>query len=388
MLKFFLYTFLFICCLSLLLAFNHSTPAAIGLEEEVSVPASVEKVEVIQLQKNQFFKTITAYGEVVNRAQKQLSFALGGQVNQVKVVDGQYVKKGKLLMALNSQVQRNGHQQLLLQKEQGQLQLTQLLFERKNAKTELEKIQRLYQDGAATLEQKEAIDQQLNRFDNQILNAEKAIAAMDKKMESSDFQYDQFHLRAPVDGWVQEVLVKTAENVVAGQRVLLFTPQKQSATLQIQLSATQVAQLQRGQSAEIHLNIPQSVQLEGQVSSVARMPAPGRKDYTVLLDFDPSGVDLVFGVLAKAIIQTQQSSQGVLIPLEAIENTDGDSIGIWLLDQQQTIQYQKLRFEEMNVLSVLADGAIPDRIDLIVKKPLEARTNDRVAQVEYLNTSR
>ena len=132
--------------------------------------------------------------EVVANQGSYLAFRVNGELIEFPVLAGQDVQKGQLLAKLDP--------------EDFNLQYEQRKAQFELAKSQLSRIEPLFEKGIATKAE----------FDK--ANADKQVAESAFKIAKTNLEYSE--LRAPFSGTVAKVFVKNYENVVAKQNILRF----------------------------------------------------------------------------------------------------------------------------------------------------------------------
>jgi membrane fusion protein, multidrug efflux system len=151
------------------------------------VPVRIESIKAKSF--NHFFE-VNGKIEAVNDA--FVSPEMNGQVNKVHVKEGQKVKKGTLLVSLNTAVTESSLKEL-----QTGLELASKIFDKQ---------QTVYDQGVGS--------------EIQYLEAKNAKESLELKIKTVKAQLAMSSIRAPFDGIVDEIFVKVGEMAAPGLRVL------------------------------------------------------------------------------------------------------------------------------------------------------------------------
>jgi len=150
------------------------------------------KVTVNQLRQDTFEHFFTVSGTVEALKKAYISPEMGGQVQSVNIREGQRVKKGDLLVTLNSSIIRTQ-----IAQAQNGLEL---------AKTVFEKQEKLWKEGIGS-----EID---------YLRAKNSKESIEKQISTLQAQLNMSMVKAPIDGIVDEIMVKPGEMASPGYEVV------------------------------------------------------------------------------------------------------------------------------------------------------------------------
>ena len=242
-----------------------------------------------------------------SRSQQILNLPQSGQVGTVHVVAGRRVKRGELILQLDTDpTARSGYQQAA-----SALQL---------ARSELTRTEQLAGDHLATASQLASAHKSLS-------DAEAVVQQQTRLGGASD----QADLRAPSDGIVTSVSVHPGERVQAGVPLAGFTA---SSTLvaQIGIEPTQAASVHPGMPATIRLVYGTSQPLPGRVTMVADAIDPQTHLLNVLIELQPvSTADLVAGAPLSGTIDAATFSAWA-VPRDAVLS---DANGSYVFQNQR-----------------------------------------------------
>jgi RND family efflux transporter MFP subunit len=193
-------------------------PAAAG---ETSAAVEVQKAE-----KGDVEETISTYGSVEFAADRQrtLAFVKPGQVASVRVVSGQMVKKGDVLLSVGG-VPR------------GAPEVAHATIEVEFATRELARVKRLVEDKLAT-------NLELQQSEQQLAAAQAALQALGGGGTGGT------PLLAPTDGIVAEVLVQPGTPVQAGQPAIVIAS-RDSMTVHAGFEVEDLPVLQGGETVRL-----------------------------------------------------------------------------------------------------------------------------------------
>ncbi|MEM8909666.1 MAG: HlyD family efflux transporter periplasmic adaptor subunit, partial [Bacteroidota bacterium] len=322
-------------------------------------------------------------GELHNDQQIRLSMEVAGTIEQLYVVEGQMVRKGEPLLALNSKMQAHQSQQLQLEEEKLHLVLNNLYLERTHLQKNQISVHQLYTDGVVPLEEKEQADLDLNLVNNRIKVEEENLKSIAKEKDLAHFQKTRLVLRAPQNGRIEQLLVRQYEGVGAGQSVVHFSPKMARANVQLRLTAKEVAQVRIGQTAEVKVDYTQETSLVGKVASITYHRNAAQGYYQVIVTIESSTASLLYGAMVQTRILTDQSTVGYKIPLDAIEHVQEDWVYVLSLTPDSSLQQVRLNYQEMDDDAVWVSSNQQAQLSLVVDKSHGLKAKDKVQYIQY-----
>lgn len=254
---------------------------------------------------------VAASGLVSSAQEARLSFKVGGIINRLFVEEGQSVRKGQLLATLN------------LTEIDAQVSQAQLANEK--AERDLGRVQRLYADTAATLEQ--------------LQNATTGSSAAKQNLTIAQFNRSYAQIHATVDGIVTRKAANAGEYIAPGASVYLISSNRRSDwVVRVGVSDKDWARLRLGNRASITLDAYPDRTFSGTISELAQAADPVNKLYEVEIRINPgpsgpSAVKFAPGLFAKVTLVPAQSRRYTLVPVEAIVEGNGKDGFVYVLVQ-------------------------------------------------------
>lgn len=242
---------------------------------------------------------VVASGLVSSAEEARLSFKVGGIINRLYVDEGQTVRKGQLLATLD------------LTEIDAQVSQAQLASEK--AERDLTRVQRLYADTAATLEQ--------------LQNATTGQNASKQALTIAQFNRSYAQIRASVDGTVTRKVANAGEYVAPGASVYLISGNRRNDwVVRVGVSDKDWARLQPGNRATVRLDAYPDRTFNGTISELAQAADPVNKLYEVEVKISPDGAGtakLAPGLFASVTLVPARSRSYVVVPVEAIVEGNG-----------------------------------------------------------------
>lgn len=212
-----------------------------------------------------------------------ISPQIAGQVTAVLVNDNQRVRKGQMLVEINSADANSKLAQVEAQKAQAQTQYQQALAAEKGAAAQTVNAQRdlaryrLLQRTSPLAVAQQQVDQAVAAERNavsqrdaaraQIAGALAQIKAFEAQIASAQLNLSYTHIAAPVDGTIAQRTVATGNYVSPGQELLAIVPLKLWATANFK--ETQLALIRAGQHVTLDVDACDKT-VKGHIDSIQR----------------------------------------------------------------------------------------------------------------------
>lgn len=239
---------------------------------------------------------VIASGLVSSAEEARLSFKVGGIINRMFVDEGQTVRKGQVLATLD------------LTEIDAQVSQSQLASEK--AERDFGRVQRLYADTAATLEQ--------------LQNATTGQSVSRQALTIAQFNRSYAQIRASVDGTVTRKVANAGEYVAAGASVYLISGNRRSDwVVRVGVSDKDWARLQPGNRATVRLDAYPDQSFSGTISELAQAADPVNKLYEVEIRITPGTAKLAPGLFANVTLVPARSRSYAVVPVEAIVEGNG-----------------------------------------------------------------
>ncbi|WP_270019588.1 efflux RND transporter periplasmic adaptor subunit [Vibrio sp. LaRot3] len=284
------------------------------------------KVKVVTLGSNQ--KNDNLYFPAVAHAAEKshLSFRVAGEISRVFVKEGDKVTQDMVL---------------------AQLDPTDYQLEVDNASARYSVINSQYKRSSPLVKKGLLAKSQ---FDE--IAAERQIAYAELQLAKLRLSFTQ--IKAPVDGIISRVSVDQFENVQVGQQVVNIHS-LDSVEVLIQLpDRIYVNQPEQDKLAQIDavVKVPSGNEYHATIKEFTTEPDPNTGTFNVTLSLPmPENEYILDGMAVEVTSKSEQVGldlkQGVMIPIEAMFNADGDDIDrankfVWVLNQDSTVSKTKI----------------------------------------------
>ena len=307
-------------------------------------PGKVSKTESIKVKvtgvTNELVSIpVHAGGIVTSSEETKLSFKIGGIVAKINAREGDEVKKGDVLAALNlseidAQVEqaKNGYDKAL---------------------RDYSRASNLYRDSVVTLEQMQ--------------NAATAMNVAKSNLDIALFNRNHARIIAPDKGKILKQFVKTNELISSGYPMFLFGTSGKNWKVKAGISDRDIIRIYPGDSAVVTLDAYPDEKFKAIVDQVSEISNPLTGTYEIELNFIDEGHRLASGFVAGLDVFPSKKKSLFLVPVEAIVEADGQTGYVYYVTSSMIAQKIKLTIETIAGSKVAVNG-IPEGITEIVSE--------------------
>ncbi|HEX8528913.1 MAG TPA: efflux RND transporter periplasmic adaptor subunit [Cytophagales bacterium] len=277
---------------------------------ETQTPETPTAVSTAPVTRQPLVAPVTGSGVLASKKEAKLSFKTGGIVAALRADEGQDVRKGQVLALLN------------LTEIDAQVAQARNNFEK--AGRDRDRVQRLYADSAATLEQ----------MQNATTGYEVAAAAF----TAARFNRQHSVIVAPEDGRILRRQVEEGELINPGSSVFLFAGGAAGAgwVVRTGIADRDMVKLKIGDRAKMTFDAYPGVSFPAVVTEIAGAADPVNGTFEVELKVDARDKKLVTGLVAKAEIFPSGGSEMLVVPIEALAEADGERASVYTLGEDGT----------------------------------------------------
>ncbi|MEF3192779.1 MAG: efflux RND transporter periplasmic adaptor subunit [Halothiobacillaceae bacterium] len=282
------------------------------------IPASIETARLIEVP-----ILAPAAGRIVPLESVQLASRVMGYIRDLKVVEGQAVKRGELLFVIDP-VDVQGAE---AQARQGLLQAEAAL---KDAQADYERFEQLYKDEVVNRQQFEKM-----KLNYEVAKSRVAQARAGLAQARGQFEYTQ--VTSPIDGIISAKFASEGDMAAPGHPVVIL---EDSSRLQVQTSVpdTIFRQLKLGDEVQVEVD-GQPQPLKATVARLSPAADPVAHTYPVKLDISAPG--LKSGSFARVLFRSG-SRQALAVPASAVVERAGIR-GVFAVDARGLAQFRMVR---------------------------------------------
>ncbi|MGB9720878.1 MAG: efflux RND transporter periplasmic adaptor subunit [bacterium] len=261
-----------------------------------------ESVEVEIAKKGEIVSKVSADGELKAKSQVDISAETIGRIKKIYYKEGDFVKKGSLLIELDD-TQAGANYKL----SEVRLKQAEQVFERTRS---------LYEKGLISKE----------NFENAELNYESAKATYEQALDA----YKKTKIYAPISGKIMKLNIEEGETAVMGTlnyagTVLATIADMSRMIAVVKIDETEVPQVKINQEAEVIADaLPDSI-FKGFVTKVGLMPVTSiatttekATDFEVEIELENFSGSLRPGMNVKADIITSKKTDVLVVPIQAV----------------------------------------------------------------------
>ncbi len=289
--------------------------------EEVAPTVSVQEVSVREVPQEATYTT-TVQAFVKNNIAPQTA----GRISRILVDVGDSVKEGQVVA------------------EMDRTQLAQVELQMKNNEIEYNRIKGLYEVGAISKSDLDAIEMAYNLNKTQYKNL----------LENST-------LVSPING------VITARNYDAGDMYAMSAPiytveQIAPVKLLVGISETDYSKVKKGDSVKIEADALPGKTFHGKINKIYPTVDPATRTFTVEVVVDNNYKTLRPGMFARATVRFGVNNSVVIPDVAVVKQQGSGERFVYVLNQNGTVTYQKVVLgrrmgAEYEVLEGISDGA-------------------------------
>jgi multidrug efflux system membrane fusion protein len=304
--------------------------------EPSTAPASDESsvaVRVTDVEEGDFSMPVVSSGLITTGTESRLSFKTGGIVTRVIVEEGETVTKGQLLATLDQ--------------TEIDAQVSQSKNNLEKTRRDFERVERLYKDSAATLEQYQNIK---TAYD--VANESWRIASFNK-------QYATIHANA--SGKVIRKFVNEGEQVSGGSPVLVINSASENDWIvRMGLPDVDWVRIRKGDKANVRTDAYPGETFEATLSLINEAADPVSGLYQAEVKISPRGRKLATGLVANVEIIPSQTQRLKSIPIEAVVEGSGSDGFVFVAVDTKTVKKVPVRIAYLSNGRALISGGLED----------------------------
>lgn len=256
-----------------------------------SIPVKLTNVEQRNITPN-----IAAYGIVTTHEDVKASFNIHGRIKRMYAKEGETIRRGQVLAELDV--------------TEVKTQVNQATEDYNKAVRDLKRIQNLFTDSVATLEQ--------------LQNAKTAMNIAKESLDMITYNQSYTIIKAPANGVVIQKMNNEGEFVGAGTPVyILSSEQNNEFIIKVSVTAHNRLQIAIGDKADVELEGIEGNKITGKVKDIAQNADYDSGLYTVEIQISKITEGVSVGLFGKVHILPNRQITYYTLPLECLtEGTD------------------------------------------------------------------
>lgn len=279
----------------------------------------------------------------------------GGKIISILTDEGQWVKKGDLLITIDPVDMPELVQEMLISVEKTKSELKALIKESEslNAQKELalityKRYEKLVKQSFVSRSEFDKAKTDLNALTAQleatlvrIESSKIEVQRTQKNADSLKTKLSRFQIYAPVDGYVISKSAELAQNVASSTTILKIVDPK-TLWIRAYIDEKISGDIKVGQKAEITLRSQSNKQFTGYVKRIVAQSDAVTQEREINVAFDELPIPFYINEQARVTINAKTISNAITIPLNTLKVEDGKE-GVW------TLIDNKAYFKELNI---------------------------------------
>ena len=279
----------------------------------------------------------------------------GGKIISILTDEGQWVKKGDLLISIDPVDMPELVEEMLISVEKTKSELKALIKESEslNAQKELalityKRYEKLVKQSFVSRSEFDKAKTDLNALTAQleatlvrIESSKIEVQRTQKNADSLKTKLSRFQIYAPVDGYVISKSAEVAQNVASSTTILKIVDPK-TLWIKAYIDEKISGDIKVGQKAEITLRSQSNKQFTGYVKRIVAQSDAVTQEREINVAFDELPIPFYINEQARVTINAKTISNAITIPLNTLKVEDGKE-GVW------TLIDNKAYFKELNI---------------------------------------
>jgi RND family efflux transporter MFP subunit len=337
-------------------ALSFAALSACGAQESKKAAPAEEifPVQTITVQTGNMVRTLNVVGTVRYRRETPLGFTTSGKVATVRFNEGDFVKRGALLAALDA--------------TNVGADLSVAEAERARAQSEFARIAELYKEGWVTKARYEA--------------AETAAKAGSARVSQARFATGTSQLYAPSSGTILARNVEPGQVVSAGMAAIILGQADQGYVFRVPVVDRDASQLRAGMAAEISFDAIAGGPVTATISEIEGQANAATGAFSVVFRL-PANAKLRAGQIGTASIQLPAANDGAMqIPAGALFGVRAGEGLVYVLDPKTNrVETRNVMIERVMDEFVIISSGLKPGDTIIVSGGEKLRTGAKVRPV-------
>ena len=299
-------------------------------------PISVRVIEPVKTVGKQIIK---ASGQLTTDDETVLAFKTSGIVKSILVNEGDLVKKGQLLATLD------------LREVDGHVAQARHSFEK--AQRDYNRVQNLFKDSVATLEQLE--------------NSETALAVAKEQLDIAEFNKGFSSIYAPSNGYVLRKFVNPGQVVDVGDPIVMTNGAASGKwILKVGVSDRQWSAIRVGDSADVFIDAFVNDKYNGRVMRKLETSDPTTGAFTIEVEVLKRNKPLASGMFGTATFKSAGTHPTWSIPFQAVLDANDDEGFVFVAHDDNTAVKQRVTIESFDEKEIRISSGLENAEKVIV----------------------
>lgn len=296
-------------------------------------------VRVITLQKEESSPVIQTSGLFTTDDETNLAFKTGGIIEKIYVKEGDAIRKGQLLATID------------LTEIEAQVAQARLSYEK--AKRDFQRVENLYKDSVATLEQ--------------FQNARTGMDVASRQLEAANFNRSYSEIRAVNNGFVLRKMASEGQVISSGTTVFQTNGAGQGKwILKTGVSDREWASVNVGDKATITTDALANKSFEAIVTRKSEGTDAMNGSFTLELTLKSPGLGLASGLFGKATIAGSRKQNVWKIPYDALLDGNAQSGYVFVTNDDKMVHKVPVVIGSIEKNEVIIQAGLENAQKLII----------------------
>lgn len=327
-------------------------------EEKVATKTTsdeIHPVQVVTVQQENLQRTINAVGTVRYLRETPLGFTTAGKVATVRFEEGDFVKRGALLAALDTTTVG--------------ADVSAATAERNRARAEFERMRSLFADGWVTKARYEA--------------AEAAVTAADARVRQAGFASGTAQLYAPSSGVILSRNVQPGQVIAAGTPALILGEGDDGFVFRVPVVDRDASKLRVGMAADISIESLGGIPISATISEIDGRANEATGAFSVQFRL-ANRPQLRSGQIGTATIRLPASDSGgtLQIPASALFGVRTGEGLVYVVDAKNRVETRNVAIERVTDDFVIVRGGIKPGETIVISGLEKLRTGSKVRAIK------
>ena len=298
-------------------------------ESNQGIPVSIKELAFEEF--NHYIE-VNGVVEAINAA--YISPEINGQVKEIYVKEGQYVKKGQLLIRINSSVTESTI---------------------KEVKTSLDLAITVYE------KQKQLWEKNIGS-ELDYLQAKNNKESLESRLETLQVQIDMSMIKAPIDGIVDEVLVKDGELAIPGMQIIQLV-NLSNLYVNADVSEAYITKVKKDEMVVLEFPSYPDIVMEVPVHRIGNVVKSANRTFKVQLKIKNKNGQIKPNVLARIKINDYNTENALLVSsLIVKQDLTGSYVFVANVDNTAKKVYIETGMSYMDLTMVTSGLSVGDRV--------------------------
>lgn len=277
-----------------------------GCKQEEAPPETLQAVKYDVLSRKGNIRSRSLSGVVKSADESDLSFRVGGLLQEITVKEGQFVEKGTVLAILDPQDYK-------LNVDEKRAEVSSAAATLTERKENIRRKKILLKDGFST----QAIVQEAEAA---YQNALQSLDIAETRLEDAETQLERTELKAPFSGTVAKRLSVIFKEVEPGQKIFRFQSQN-GLEVQVMVPETLIGEVDKKERISATFPTLKGVKVFGEVSEIGAVAEDGNAYKVILTLHNTENLDIRSGMTANIqfTLDDNVEKQVFVIPMSAID---------------------------------------------------------------------